>query len=271
MYILAIETTGPKASAALLAAPDSTAAQGGQGQAAVLLGERSSEEAKNHLKNLMPLIRQLLDECGIPKNKLTHIAASVGPGSFTGIRIGVATARALAQVLQLPCAAVPTLETFRYAQAARKVKQEEPQAADARRPLVCGIINARRGQVYGIVEDCLPGGPYMLTDVLEAITQKALPNGKTVKFYGDGIDAYETQIRSYFDDLGYREAKDYFFAEPEERDQSAAAAAYAALDRIKAGKLVSFEQLLPDYMRKAEAEVKLAAGQLPICRGPKQE
>ena len=270
MYILAIETTGPKASAALLAAPDSTAAQGGQGQAAVLLGERSSEEAKNHLRNLMPLIRQLLDECGVPKNKLTHIAASVGPGSFTGIRIGVATARALAQVLQLPCAAVPTLETFRYAEAA-KAKPKESKASDACRPLVCGIINARRGQVYGIVEDCLPGGPYMLTDVLEAIAQKALPNGKTVRFYGDGIAAYEAQIRSYFDDLWYREAKDYFFAAPEERDQSAAAAAYAALDRIAAGKLVSFEQLLPDYMRKTEAEVKLAAGQLPICRGPKQE
>lgn len=270
MYILAIETTGPKASAALLTAPDRGAAQGGQGQTAVLLGERSSDEAKNHLKNLLPLIRQLLDECGVPKNELTHIAASVGPGSFTGIRIGVATARALAQVLQLPCAAVPTLETFRYAEAG-KAEREEPQESDACRPLVCGIINARRGQVYGIVEDCLPGGPYMLTDVLEAITQKALPNGKTVRFYGDGIDAYETQIRSYFDDQGYREAKDYFFAEPEERYQSAAAAAYAALERITDGETVSFEQLLPDYMRKAEAEVKLAAGQLPICRGPKQE
>ena len=270
MYILAIETTGPKASAALLTAPDRGAAQGGQGRTAVLLGERSSDEAKNHLKNLLPLIRQLLDECGVSKNELTHIAASVGPGSFTGIRIGVATARALAQVLQLPCAAVPTLETFRYAEAG-KAEQKEPQESDACRPLVCGIINARRGQVYGIVEDCLPGGPYMLTDVLEAIAQKALPNGKTVRFYGDGIAAYEAQIRSYFDDLGYREAKDYFFAAPEERDQSAAAAAYAALERIADGETVSFEQLLPDYMRKAEAEVKLAAGQLPICRGPKQE
>ena len=270
MYILAIETTGPKASAALLAVPDSAAAQGRQDQAAVLLGERSSDEAKNHLKNLLPLIRQLLDECGIPKNALTHIAASIGPGSFTGIRIGVATARALAQVLQLPCAAVPTLETFRYAQAG-KTEQEDPQESDACRPLVCGIINARRGQVYGIVEDCLPGGPYMLTDVLGAIKQKALPNGKTVRFYGDGIDAYEAQIRSYFDDLGYQAEKDYFFTASAERYQSAAAAAYAALDRIAAGELVSFEQLLPDYMRKAEAEVKLAAGQLPICRGPKQE
>ena len=272
MYILAIETTGPKASAALLAAPDCIAVQGGQEQAAVLLGERSSDEAKNHLKNLLPLIRQLLDECGVPKTELTHIAASIGPGSFTGIRIGVATARALAQVLQLPCAAVPTLETFRYAEAAKaKPKTEEPQASEACKPLVCGIINARRGQVYGIVEDCLPGGPYMLTDVLEAIAQKALPNGKTVRFYGDGIDAYETQIRSFFDDLGYQAEKDYFFTASAERYQSAAAAAYAALDRITAGELVSFEQLLPDYMRKAEAEVKLAAGQLPICRGPRQE
>ncbi len=271
MYLLAIETTGPKASAALLAMPDGHMGQGGQAQAVRLLGETSSDEAKNHLKNLLPLIRQLLTECNVPKSQLTHIAASIGPGSFTGIRIGVATARALAQALQLPCVAVPTLETFRYAETKGTAKREAPQTSDAYRSLVCGIINARRGQVYGIVENCLPGGAYMLTDVLEAIAQKVLPNGKKVKFYGDGIDAYEAQIRSYFDDLGYREAKDYVFAEPEERYQSAAAAAYAAMDRIADGKAVSFEQLLPDYMRKAEAEVKLAAGQLPICRGPKQE
>ena len=262
MYMLAIETTGPNASVALFHAenPDGglTAALA---ERAVLLGEKTSREAKNHLKNLMPLVRDLLADCGVTKEQLTHIAASVGPGSFTGIRIGVATARALAQVLELPCVAVPTLEAFLYAQA--------PNDADKR--VICGIINARRGQVYGIVDGYLPGGPYMLTDVLDVITQQVRPDGRPVLFYGDGMDAYETEIESSLDDFNMKKDRDYFFAPQSERHQSAAAVALAALPRFLGGEVTDFAGLLPDYMRRAEAEVKLAAGQLPICRGPKQE
>ena len=60
----------------------------------------------------MPLIKDLLDSVQIHKSKLNYIAASIGPGSFTGIRIGVATAGALAQVLDIPAVAVPTLDAF---------------------------------------------------------------------------------------------------------------------------------------------------------------
>ena len=120
MYILAMETTGPNASAALLrAAEPGSAPEPEIIERAVLLGQQTSYEAKNHLKNLMPLIQKLLTTCGVEKSQLTHIAVSVGPGSFTGIRIGVSTARALAQALQLPCIAVPTLEVFCHAQAAK--------------------------------------------------------------------------------------------------------------------------------------------------------
>ena len=111
MYMLAIETTGPNASVALFHAenPDGglTAALA---ERAVLLGEKTSREAKNHLKNLMPLVRDLLADCGVTKEQLTHIAASVGPGSFTGIRIGVSTARALAQALHVTDKAVSKWE-----------------------------------------------------------------------------------------------------------------------------------------------------------------
>ncbi len=262
MYMLAIETTGPNASVALFHAenPDGglTAALA---ERAVLLGEKTSREAKNHLKNLMPLVRDLLADCGVTKEQLTHIAASVGPGSFTGIRIGVATARALAQVLELPCVAVPTLEAFLYAQ--------EPNDADER--VICGIINARRGQVYGILDGYLPGGPYLLTDVLAVITRQVKQDGRQVLFYGDGIDAYETQIISLLGDAKMEKDRDYDFAPQETRDQSAAAVGRAALRKLSRGETTDFANLLPDYMRQAEAEVKLAAGQLPICRGPKQE
>ena len=279
MYILAMETTGPNASAALLrAAEPGSAPEPEIIERAVLLGQQTSYEAKNHLKNLMPLIQKLLTTCGVEKSQLTHIAVSVGPGSFTGIRIGVSTARALAQALQLPCIAVPTLEVFCHAQAAKHAhtraqgaQDEAVRAAENGAQVVCGIINARRRQVYGIVDGYLPGGPYMLTDVLDVITQQVRPDGRPVLFYGDGMDAYETEIESSLDDFNMKKDRDYFFAPQSERYQSAAAVALAALPRLLGGEVTDFAGLLPDYMRRAEAEVKLAAGQLPICRGPKQE
>ncbi len=279
MYILAMETTGPNASAALLrAAEPGSAPEPEIIERAVLLGQQTSYEAKNHLKNLMPLIQKLLTTCGVEKSQLTHIAVSVGPGSFTGIRIGVSTARALAQALQLPCIAVPTLEVFCHAQAAKHAhtraqgaQDEAVRAAENGAQVVCGIINARRGQVYGIVDGYLPGGPYMLTDVLDVITQQVRPDGRPVLFYGDGMDAYETEIESSLDDFNMKKDRDYFFAPQSERHQSAAAVTLAALPRLLGGEVTDFAGLLPDYMRRAEAEVKLAAGQLPICRGPKQE
>ena len=279
MYILAMETTGPNASAALLrAAEPGSAPEPEIIERAVLLGQQTSYEAKNHLKNLMPLIQKLLTTCGVEKSQLTHIAVSVGPGSFTGIRIGVSTARALAQALQLPCIAVPTLEVFCHAQVAKHAhtraqgaQDEAVRAIGGGAQVVCGIINARRGQVYGIVDGYLPGGPYMLTDVLDVITQQVRPDGRPVLFYGDGMDAYETEIESSLDDFNMKKDRDYFFAPQNERHQSAAAVALAALPRLLGGEVTDFAGLLPDYMRRAEAEVKLAAGQLPICRGPKQE
>ena len=90
-------------------------------------------------------------------------------------------------------------------------------------------------------------------------------------FYGDGIDAYETQIISLLGDAKMEKDRDYDFAPQETRDQSAAAVGRAALRKLSRGETTDFANLLPDYMRQAEAEVKLAAGQLPICRGPKQE
>ena len=111
MYILAMETTGPNASAALLrAAEPGSAPEPEIIERAVLLGQKTSYEAKNHLKNLMPLIQKLLTTCGVEKSQLTHIAVSVGPGSFTGIRIGVSTARALAQALHVTDKAVSKWE-----------------------------------------------------------------------------------------------------------------------------------------------------------------
>ena len=138
MYILAIETTGKEGSVCLVQKDE------GGGEPAVL-GEKRIEGSMSHLKELIPSISSLLESQGVSKNEISDIAASVGPGSFTGIRIGVATARALSQAFGLEYAiAVPTLTAFQY--------KEQAAEAGAKGITVCAIINARRGQVYGMVD-----------------------------------------------------------------------------------------------------------------------
>ena len=248
MYILAIETTGPYGSAALIDE---------QGQ---VKGYADSRHTLSHLKDLIPMVGEVCAQAGIAKSEISIAAPSVGPGSFTGIRIGVSTARALAQALGIRCIAVPTLDAF--------VFKKEVQTADY---VACPILNARRGQVYGMVDGYMEAGPYMLTDVLEVIKEKVLPEGKNVLFLGDGVDAYVAKIEEALAGYGDR----FEYAEESFRYQDAASVAGWALAEVQnrgfEGCAVSVEQLLPEYMRKAEAEQKLEAGELPICKGPKQE
>jgi tRNA threonylcarbamoyladenosine biosynthesis protein TsaB len=230
-----------------------------------------SGEPMNHLKALMPMAQQLLNQRDIDKSDLTAVAASIGPGSFTGIRIGVSSARAIAQALDIPAISVPTLETFKlYCNGTA---------------LVAPIINARRGQVYGGVfgedgADILAGGPYMLTDVFAAIkgelacrrseTSCGMLSGGTIKFYGDGIDAYGQMLETFTSEIG-----DAFpgwqvtLAEEEKRYQTAEMTARMALMAYEEGHTLTPEALLPDYMRATEAEQKLKDGTLAKERAAK--
>lgn len=111
----------------------------------------------------------------------------------------------------------------------------------------------------------------MLTDVLEVLKNEVFPSGKTVQFFGDGIDAYDSKIKEELSEAGYALGEHYFYAEESFRHQDAASVGLLAWEKAEAGEVLSVAELLPDYMRKAEAQQKLEAGQLPICKGPKQE
>jgi tRNA threonylcarbamoyladenosine biosynthesis protein TsaB len=276
MYILAIETTGKAGSVALVAcklADDAasehevsngcaacaagSADKCGNGEPQVLASKKI-EGSMSHLRELVPSVSAVLDEADISKNEISYIATSIGPGSFTGIRIGVSTARALSQALGLEYAiAVPSLTGFMYKPAAREAK--------ATGKVICAIINARRGQVYGRLDGYMDDGPYMLADMLDVIRERVFAEGREVVFFGDGIDAYESQINDGLAGLGK-----YEFASENIRLQDAENVALCAAENLDKY-MVKASELLPDYMRKAEAEQKLAAGQLPICKGPKQE
>ncbi len=230
MRVLSFETTGLLGSAALVD-DDGTVIQ------------KSTSGRMDHLKEIIPMAADILAEAGVSPEEVDCIGVSVGPGSFTGIRIGVTTARTMAQALGKRCAAVSSLHVFR-----RRCTEDRKAAV---------IFNARRGQVYGAVfdnagRDILAPGAYMLTDVMEAV--RGLDD---VVFFGDGVDAYEDQIEGHT------------VADVSERYQTAEMIGFEALELGKRGLLLNYDQVMPDYMRKAEAEVKLASGELKRMREEK--
>ena len=223
MFILGIETTGKVGSVAIIDENGRTV-------------NRVTTDSMSHLRELVPMIKELVDELGISLNELDAIAVSVGPGSFTGIRIGLATAKTLAQTLGKKCISVNSLEIFK-------------EKADSDNK-VAVIYNARRGQVYGAIygndgSEILAPGPYMLDEVLEVAEEY-----DDIKWYGDGVIAYADRLSSMN------------IAEADEINQSADMVCRCACLKLEDGELLDFDQLEPEYMRLPEAEQKLKDGRL---------
>ncbi|MCI8631422.1 MAG: tRNA (adenosine(37)-N6)-threonylcarbamoyltransferase complex dimerization subunit type 1 TsaB [Firmicutes bacterium] len=279
MYILAIETTGPHCSAVLIDENGNVM-------------EKSSGGTLNHLQNLLPMVKQLLDDCKLQIDDVAAVAVSCGPGSFTGIRIGVTTARALCQAVDKPAIAVPTLKSFVYHGNLAECGNSGAAAActlDFGR-IAVPIFDARRNQVYGgayvmhrnfartngvcseadfavlgsgeIVE-IVRGGAYMLDEFLELFAEAFAecadidangqfcgPDAAEVVFYGDGCEKYGDTVLEFCLMHGIN-------ASVCGETQKASSVARLALDMYNAGELLAYGQLLPDYMRKAEAERKL--------------
>jgi len=243
MLILALETTGKYGSAAVI--DDS-------GRVSV---SRSDNEM-NHLRDIIAISSEALEMSGRKKAELTHVAASRGPGSFTGIRIGVTTARTLAQMLEIPCIGVSSLE-------AMALRQAHEGGCTGR--LIVPLINARRHQVYagawqeteGRVEKAFDDRQYMIEEILEILDKENfLSQENPVVFTGDGIDAYDGIIEETLP------AGTYALSDESLRYQDAGSVAEVAMSKALSGAVLSYGELLPDYMRLAEAEQKLKDGTL---------
>ena len=231
MYILAIETTGPHCSAAII------------DEDGKIVSIRS-EERLNHLKILTPMINSLIKENNLTMDQIDAVAASEGPGSFTGIRIGVSTARAISQIKTIPCIAVPTLYAFSQGQ---EISEEDI--------LVCAILDARRKQVYGDgcinKEEVIKGAPFIIGEFMEEVLKVYKEkNLKQVVFVGDGVKTCGEDI------LAFAEANN-INVELHEIYQYAEGVAKIALEMYKKGQTVDYNHFEPNYMRKAEAQRKL--------------
>lgn len=244
MYVLAIETTGAYASVALMKDDK-------------IIGHVSGNDRFSHLQNLMPQVETVIKESKLSLGDVGLIAVSNGPGSFTGIRIGVSSARALTQVLGIPCVAVPSLEAlalrggeYAKAHAAGMPKADEAQSAPL---LICPMLDARRSQVYAggyFIEDGYPrevieAGPYMLDEFL------AKTDGYDhILVLGDAVDTYGEKIAEFRPEGTLDTPEDIRY-----QDAAFVAQLGAKIYAEEGG--LSYNEVKPEYMRIAEAERKL--------------
>jgi tRNA threonylcarbamoyladenosine biosynthesis protein TsaB len=241
--VLAIETTGRTLSVAWSRGNASDGERGGE------IVCRRSESELNHLTYLIPTVKDILESEGAALSSLGAVAVSAGPGSFTGARIGVSAARALAQVTGLPVIKVPTLETFVYGY--------EPG------DIVCPVLDARRGQIYsgayrlsndgGSIETLVPGAardPEVFDAMLDAALAAERERGgrEGASFRAPRGNAEEPYPRVRERSAAIRRVRD------EDEPQSAAKVLKWAL---AFGAPVDYTELEPLYLRKAEAQRKL--------------
>lgn len=214
-----------------------------------ILAHVEGHDRYSHLQNLTPQIRQVLEMAGSSIDDVSAIAVSCGPGSFTGIRIGVSTARALSQVKGIPCVAVSSLEALAL------------RGTEADGAVICPILDARRSQVYGAgyrldsasgrpaLTEVIEAGPYTIEEFMELA-------GRYEQIYlsGDGVDTCGEKIKAL-------RTGGLAFAPEEIRYQRAEEVARRGAEKFAAGGGVTYDKLKPEYMRMAEAERKLRAKQ----------
>ncbi len=232
MLILAIETTGPLASCAL-----------GAEDGAVQLVNTTKY---SHLEEIAPMAKRILEENGSSPAELSAIAVSRGPGSFTGVRIGMATVKGLAEVWDKPVIEVPTLASFAFADCG--------WLPEGKKRLFCPIFDARRDQVYaGVYEPgndrpAIEDSACDFRELLEKI--RALISGyEEICFFGDAIAIYGELIES--------SGLPYVIAPEEHRYQMAEAVLRLGVKLYNEGKLSDAFTCKPEYLRLAEAERKL--------------
>lgn len=225
MKILALDSSGIVASAAVW---DND----------VLLAEYTVNYKKTHSQTLLPMLDEIVKMTDLDLNTIDAIAVAAGPGSFTGLRIGSATAKGLGLALGKPLLAIPTAEALAY------------NLYDTK-GLICPIMDARRNQVYtGIYkyED------HKLVTVMEQealavpeLLKKLEEYGEAVTFLGDGVPVYGEIIRKGF-------ACPFSFAPAHLSRQRAGAVAALGAVYYEAGKIQTAAEHTPEYLRVSQAE-----------------
>jgi tRNA threonylcarbamoyladenosine biosynthesis protein TsaB len=205
----------------------------------VVVAESSLNVATTHSERLLAAVHRLLEESNAPLASLDGLAVAVGPGSFTGLRIGIATAKGLAFASGLPLVGVPTLDALAWG------------VPFATYP-VCPLLDAKKGEVYTALYRHRQGDLERLTDYRVLSPDRLLSELEgPVCFLGDGLLAYRDRIVAAMGDRAH-------FVPPPRRYPSGACVADLGARRLAAGGVGDPATVVPLYVRPSEAELAKA-------------
>lgn len=229
MRLLAIESSAKTASAAIW-------------DDGIVVAEYTTNHKMTHSQTLLPMIDEIVKRTGVNLADISAIAISKGPGSFTGLRIGSATAKGLGQALNLPIVEVPTLEGLAY-----NLSEYEG--------LVCPCMDARRNHVYGAIYTFEGGKAKQVCDTslieasgfVELVGRMAKETGKKPAFLGDGVGVVKAVLEESAD-------FEYKLALPGNSTHRAASVAQSGSHRYEQGLIITAKEHVPDYLRPSQAE-----------------
>jgi tRNA threonylcarbamoyladenosine biosynthesis protein TsaB len=205
-----------------------------------LLGEYFLNTGVPHSQSLLAIIDELLQRTGVGLDDIAGIAVSAGPGAFTGLRVGVSTAKGLGLAKKKPLIPVPTLDAL-------------AQAVAYSRHLVCPVLNAKKKQVYAALYSWEESGFGKLTpDLVITPAELAAKITQPVVFLGDALDEYAEEIRRMLGEHARFAPLDLWLPR-------ASRVAELGLKELEAGRTVSAHELAPLYVRRPEAEVNWEA------------
>ena len=220
MKILAVDTSSKVCSVAIL-------------ENRSVLDEINLNDGRTHSENLMPTIEKILDRNGMTLDDIDLIGVTVGPGSFTGIRIGIASVKAIAEVKNIPVASISSLQSL-----AKNISKEKGT--------IVSMIDARNNNVYGgiydtdgksIAEEC--------ADNIDTLVDKIKPF-QNITFVGDGAVINKGKIQRAF----YGQKVEF----ADNNEQSAANTGILAYEKYLSDSLESADTVSPLYLRKSQAE-----------------
>ena len=237
MKIIAIDSSGLVASVAIV-------------QDEEVIAEYNVQYKKTHSQTLLPMLDELKRMVDLDLQTVDAIAIASGPGSFTGLRIGSATAKGLGLALEIPIIEIPTLDGL----ACNLYGTDK---------VVCPIMDARRNQVYTGLYSYIEDGQsdeqeqsfhYTLVPILsqcavpiEEIAEKCNEQQKEIIFLGDGVPVFAEQLKNLM-------KVPYSFAPAHLNKQRAGAVGALAEKYYREGKTVTAAEHQPEYLRVSQAE-----------------
>lgn len=201
-----------------------------------LIAEYTTNITKTHSQRLMPMIKHVLKNIELVPKDIEAIAVSIGPGSFTGIRIGISAAKGIAMALGVQTVGVSVLDGIAY------------NLTNTCTDRVCVITDARRKQVYAAIYE-MPNMEKLIDDMVLPIEELIGKIKKKTIFVGNATALYHDILKEELGDLAV-------VCSPDIGIPRASSIALLGEKRLKEGKDLSYFDLKPNYVRLSDAEIK---------------